>query len=81
MSLYRKPETQKAYAYVLGLRYYFKDAVTDGEYILSRPIYNELISKIALLKNIISKIALVLKTFIISIATSVGTLNVKLKCL
>ena len=39
-----------------------------------------LISKITLLKNIISKISQVLKTFVVSIVTSAGALNVRSKC-
>lgn len=48
MSLYSEPETQKAYAFVLGLRYYNNDWVTHGECILSRPKFNSTCSTLRL---------------------------------
>lgn len=41
LSLCSEPETEKAYAFVMGLRYYTNEStVSHGEYILSRPKYN-----------------------------------------
>lgn len=50
LSLYSKPETEEAYAFVLGLRYYTNKSSTlsHGEYILSRPKYNSTYSMLRL---------------------------------
>lgn len=41
LSLYSEQETEKAYAFVMGLSHYTNEStVSHGEYILSRPKYN-----------------------------------------
>lgn len=40
LSFYSEPETEKGYAFKLGLRYAINDSISFGDSVLSRPKYN-----------------------------------------
>ncbi|KAF3452113.1 hypothetical protein FNV43_RR08210 [Rhamnella rubrinervis] len=40
LSFYSEPETEKGYAFEVGLRYSMNDSITSGDFVLSRPKYN-----------------------------------------